>query len=159
MTQLKHVSAELLRALQQQNLRLAIAESCTGGLICHSITQHPGASDVLNAGFVTYSNASKTRLLGVPEQLINKEGAVSEAVALSMAQGAFDQTNASIAVASTGIAGPGGASAEKPVGTVYLALKTAHQHVAVLKHFSGNRNAISEQASLAALELCLNAIT
>ena len=100
---------------------LATAESCTGGLIAGLITSVPGSSDVLDCGFVTYSNAAKTRMTGVPAELISRHGAVSEEVARAMAEGALRHSAANIAVAVTGVAGPGGGTAAKPVGLVHCA--------------------------------------
>ncbi len=112
----------LLAELQQRTLRLATAESCTGGLLAGLLTEIPGASAILERGFVTYSNAAKTSLLGVDAQLIERVGAVSEEVARAMAEGALTHAPVDVAVAVTGIAGPDGGSAEKPVGLVYLAV-------------------------------------
>lgn len=106
---------------RKQGLRIATAESCTGGLIAALLTEIPGSSDVLERGFVLYSNAAKTDLLGVPAELITDHGAVSEAIARAMAEGAMKKSNAQIAVAVTGIAGPGGGTALKPVGLVHIA--------------------------------------
>ena len=112
---------QLLEALRKQGLTLACAESCTGGLICACLTEIPGASDVVERGFVTYSNAAKSEMLDVPAAMIGTHGAVSKQVAGAMAQGALAHSRADIAVAVTGIAGPGGGSAEKPVGLVFIA--------------------------------------
>jgi nicotinamide-nucleotide amidase len=103
-------------------LLIVTAESCTGGLIAASLAAVPGASAVLERGFVTYSNEAKTELLGVPADLIAARGAVSREVALAMAEGALKHSPAQIAVAVTGIAGPGGGSAEKPVGLVHIGI-------------------------------------
>ena len=111
----------LLDALREQGLKLVCAESCTGGLICACLTEIPGSSDIVERGFVTYSNAAKCEVLDVPEAMIETHGAVSEEVAGAMAQGALDHSRADIAVAVTGIAGPGGGSEEKPVGLVFIA--------------------------------------
>jgi nicotinamide-nucleotide amidase len=102
-------------------LRLATAESCTGGLAAGLITSIPGASDVFDCGFVTYSNTAKTTLLGVPESLIARHGAVSEEVALAMAEGALARSGADLSVSVTGVAGPAGGSSAKPVGLVHIA--------------------------------------
>jgi nicotinamide-nucleotide amidase len=112
---------EILDRARTQGLRIAAAESCTGGLIAALFTEIPGSSDVFERGFVTYSNEAKEDLLGVPADLIHRHGAVSEQVARAMAEGALKHSLAQIAVAVTGIAGPGGGSAEKPVGLVYIA--------------------------------------
>ena len=112
----------LLSAYEAAGLRIATAESCTGGLVAGLLTAVPGSSAVVERGFVTYSNAAKTGMLGVPADLIAAEGAVSEAVARAMAEGALARSEAQAAVAITGVAGPGGGSAHKPVGLVHLAL-------------------------------------
>lgn len=114
-------AAELLAACRRGGLTLATAESCTGGLIAAILTEVPGSSDVVERGFIVYSNRAKTDLLGVPADLIEAHGAVSEAVARAMASGALDRSPATLAMAVTGVAGPGGGSLEKPVGLVHLA--------------------------------------
>lgn len=102
-------------------LKVATAESCTGGLVAGYLTEIAGSSDVFERGFVTYSNEAKSELLGIPETLINTHGAVSEAVSRAMAEGAIAASRADLAVSVTGVAGPGGGSAEKPVGLVHFA--------------------------------------
>jgi len=121
LAELKQSASDLLDALRAQGLMLAAAESCTGGLISACLTEIPGSSDVLERGFVTYSNAAKTEMLGVPPEMIESHGAVSEEVAGAMASGALTFSKADISVAVTGIAGPGGGSDDKPVGLVHLA--------------------------------------
>ena len=111
----------LLDEARAKGLRLATAESCTGGLVAAALTEIAGASDVFDRGFVTYSNAAKSEMLGVPDELIAAHGAVSAEVARAMALGAVDRSLADVAVAVTGVAGPGGGSAEKPVGLVHFA--------------------------------------
>jgi nicotinamide-nucleotide amidase len=111
----------VLAEARAQKLRIATAESCTGGLIAGLLTEIPGSSDVLDRGFVVYSNRAKTDMLNVPGDLIADLGAVSEAVARCMAEGAVENSNAHMAVAVTGIAGPGGGTAMKPVGLVHIA--------------------------------------
>jgi len=106
---------------RDKQLKLATAESCTGGLIAAALTEIPGASDVLDRGFIVYSNNAKTKLLGVRAAIIMRHGAVSEEVARAMAEGALKNSAAEIAVSCTGIAGPTGGSAGKPIGLVYLA--------------------------------------
>ena len=118
---LRAQAEELLAAARAQKLRIVTAESCTGGLIAGLLTEIPGSSDVVERGFVTYSNEAKEDLLDVPGELIHAHGAVSAEVARSMAQGALKHSLAQLAVAVTGIAGPGGGSATKPVGLVYVA--------------------------------------
>lgn len=105
---------------------VATVESCTGGLIAASLTEIAGSSAVVEAGFVTYSNAAKTQLVGVPEDLLVAHGAVSQPVAIAMAEGALLHCGASVSVSVTGVAGPGGGSAEKPVGTVHMACAGRH---------------------------------
>ena len=114
-------AASLVAALRGSGMMLATAESCTGGLIAAAITEVAGSSEVFDRGFVTYSNAAKTELLGVGAGLIEHHGAVSEQVALAMATGALRHSQADLAFAVTGVAGPGGGSADKPVGLVHLA--------------------------------------
>jgi nicotinamide-nucleotide amidase len=118
-------AARLLDAFRARGLRLATAESCTGGLIAALLTEMPGSSDVVERGFVTYSNAAKQENLGVPKALIDAHGAVSEVVTRAMAEGALTHSHADIAVSVTGVAGPGGGSAAKPVGLVHLAAARA----------------------------------
>ena len=112
---------KLLGDLRARKLRVATAESCTGGLIAGYLTEIPGASDVLDRGFVTYSNEAKAELLGVPMAMITDKGAVSADVARAMAEGALGVSRAHISVAVTGIVGPGGGTPAKPVGLVYIA--------------------------------------
>ena len=111
----------LLSDLRAKHLRVATAESCTGGLVAALLTEVPGSSDVVERGFVTYSNEAKHELLGVPEALLAQHGAVSEHVVRAMATGALAHSHADVAVSITGVAGPGGGTAEKPVGLVHLA--------------------------------------
>jgi len=114
-------AAELLAEARNRDVTIATAESCTGGLLAATLTAVPGASDVFERGFVTYSNASKSEMLGVPVWLIERHGAVSEDVARAMAGGALTHSRATIAIAVTGVAGPGGGTVEKPVGLVHFA--------------------------------------
>lgn len=114
-------AAVLLDRLRAQGLRLATAESCTGGLIAALFTETAGSSDVVERGFVTYSNAAKTELLGVADDLLTRHGAVSEPVAREMVQGALTHSHADVAVSVTGVAGPGGGTDAKPVGLVHIA--------------------------------------
>ncbi len=115
------LAEEVLRLARSHGLTIATAESCTGGLVAGALTEVPGASEVLNRGFVTYSNAAKTEMLGVPAALIEGHGAVSESVARAMAEGACSAARTAIAVAITGVAGPGGGTEAKPVGLVHFA--------------------------------------
>jgi nicotinamide-nucleotide amidase len=136
-------AAALLDACRARRLKLATAESCTGGMIAAALTAIAGSSDVVECGFVVYSNAAKSELLGVPAELITRVGAVSEEVACAMAQGALARSQAQLAIAVTGVAGPGGGSATKPVGLVHLAC--ARRAIPILhrrKLFPGDRTAI-----------------
>lgn len=112
----------LLALCRDKGLQIATAESCTGGLIAGCLTEIAGSSDVVERGFVTYSNAAKNEMLGVPADMIETHGAVSAEVAEAMARGALDRSHADLAVSATGIAGPGGATPNKPVGLVYLGI-------------------------------------
>ncbi len=120
--EMKDRAAALLDAYRQRGLKIATAESCTGGLVAALLTEIAGSSAVVERGFVTYSNEAKTELIGVPASLIAAHGAVSEPVACAMAEGAVAHSYADVAVAITGIAGPGGATANKPVGLVHFGL-------------------------------------
>ena len=119
----------LVDEARQRSLRIVTAESCTGGLVASAICSVAGASDVFERGFITYSNRAKQELLGVPGDLIADLGAVSEPVARMMAEGALANSNAHLAVAITGVAGPGGGTRMKPVGTVHIATARANQPV------------------------------
>ena len=116
------LAAEVLEAARTRGDLIATAESCTGGLVAGALTAVPGSSDVFDRAFVTYSNTAKSQMLGVPFWLIEKHGAVSEEVARAMAGGALTHSAASLVVAITGIAGPGGGTPEKPVGLVHFAV-------------------------------------
>lgn len=132
------ISAQLLA----RGWMLATAESCTGGMIAAACTDLAGSSQWFERGFVTYSNAAKTEMLGVPAALIEAHGAVSEPVARAMAEGAVAHSRAQVSVAVTGVAGPTGGSAEKPVGTVWLAWGVDGQIYSELRHFPGHRAAV-----------------
>ena len=148
----------LAEALRSRGERLATAESCTGGLIAAACTAVAGSSDWFERGFVTYTNAAKTELLGVDAALIAVHGAVSEPVALAMAAGALACSPAQWAVAVTGIAGPGGAVPGKPVGTVWLAWGRAGAVQAECLHLPGDRAAVREATVHAALARLLDAL-
>lgn len=119
------LAAAVLAAARARGVTIATAESCTGGLVAGALTEIAGSSDVVDRGFVTYSNAAKTAVLGVDAALVEANGAVSEPVARAMAEGAVRVSGAGAAVAVTGVAGPGGGSAEKPVGLVHFAVAVA----------------------------------
>ena len=148
--------APLADALRARGWRVATAESCTGGLIAAACTALPGSSDWFERGFVTYSNAAKSEQLGVPALSIAQHGAVSEAVVRAMAEGALLRSPADVAVAVTGVAGPSGGSADKPVGLVWLA--TARRGGAVQAErlqLNGDRAAVRARTAQAALERLL----
>lgn len=126
---------ELVRALRNKRWTVATAESCTGGLLAGAITDIAGASDVFDRGYVTYSNAAKTEMLGVPSTLIAAHGAVSEAVARAMAEGCLRNSSAHIAISVTGIAGPGGGSDAKPIGLVHFACATQEKTLHLERRF------------------------
>jgi len=115
------LAADVVATCTERGLTIVTAESCTGGLIAAALTEVPGSSAVIDRGFITYSDAAKTEMLGVPADLIDRDGAVSEAVARAMAEGALAHSHADIAVAVTGIAGPSGGTVEKPVGLAHIA--------------------------------------
>ena len=143
-------------ALRSRGLRLATAESCTGGLIAAACTSLAGSSDWFERGFVSYSNEAKTELLGVPQELLAAHGAVSEAVVRAMAEGALQRSSAQRAVAVTGIAGPGGATQDKPVGTVWLAVaRSDGGTTALLLQLAGDRAAVRHQTVTRALRALL----
>jgi len=162
---LNAVQAEVLAladALRRRGWTMASAESCTGGLIAAACTAVAGSSDWFERGFVSYSNAAKTEMLGVDAALIAEHGAVSEAVARAMAQGAVERAGVELGVAVTGIAGPGGATPGKPVGTVWLALAVRNpagerQLHAERLQLAGDRAAVREQTVRVALRRLLDA--
>lgn len=149
----------LVHAAWAKGLTIATAESCTGGLIAAAITEVAGASSVFMRGFVTYANEAKVEVLGVPEAVLERVGAVSEEVARAMAEGALARADTDIAVSATGIAGPGGGSEAKPVGLVHLAAArrggaTIHERAV----FAGDRQAVRAQAVETALALLLQQV-
>jgi nicotinamide-nucleotide amidase len=149
----------LLEACRAGGLHIATAESCTGGLIAAALTAIAGSSDVVDRGFVTYSNEAKTEMLGVPADLIAAVGAVSEPVARAMAAGALSRAGVEMAVAVTGIAGPGGGSAEKPVGLVWFGLARAGREVRTLRRvFPGDRTEVRRATVAQALALLRAAV-
>ena len=140
------------RVMIAKGWKLTVAESCTGGGLAYAITSIGGSSAWFEQGFVTYSNTAKKQQLGISHTVLNKFGAVSGQVVLAMARGALGVVNADIAVAISGIAGPGGGTIEKPVGTVWVAWATKDTQYNRLFEFSGDRQSIREQAIAAALE-------
>ena len=155
---LQKKAEKLIIICKQKNLTVVTAESCTGGLVSAVITSVAGSSEILDRGFVSYSNKSKTEILGVPEGLILEFGAVSEEVSISMAEGAIRGSWADLAVSVTGIAGPTGGSENKPVGLVHFCLaKREMPSIPVKRMFYGSREEIRTEATGTALELLLQA--
>ena len=149
----------LLDRYRKAGRRLATAESCTGGMVAARLTDIAGSSDVVERGFVTYSNEAKIELLGVSAELLQHYGAVIAQVARAMADGALAHSRADIAISITGIAGPGGAVPGKPVGLVYLALAAkGHDTRVERQHFDGDRQAVRSAALERALELLDSAL-
>lgn len=146
------LSARLGEHLRRFNAQVTTAESCTGGGIAEAITRIPGSSAWFEAGYVTYSNAQKTRQLQVPEVLFGQVGAVSQEVVEAMVRGAQAASGARFAVAVSGVAGPDGGSPAKPVGTVWLAWGDGERLLSERRHFDGDREAVRRQTVIAALE-------
>lgn len=149
--------SKLFKCLEAKSWMLATAESCTGGLIAARVTDIAGSSAYFDRGFVTYSNDSKTRQLGVPAALIDEFGAVSKEVAEAMAKGVLEHAKAQLAISVTGIAGPTGGTPEKPVGLVYIGIATWDGAKVYEHRFSGDRAAIRAQTAAHALEYALEA--
>ena len=156
---LEGLAAQLADALRRRGWKLAVAESCTGGGLGYLLTSLPGSSDWFERGFVTYSNTAKREMLGVTAAVLSQHGAVSEATARAMAKGALAQSPADIAVAITGIAGPGGGSLQKPVGTVCLAYAADDNVQAITRRFGGDRQQVRAGAMEAAIQLLLHHLT
>lgn len=152
------LAEDVIKRYSAHDLMIATAESCTGGLIAAHLTDIPGSSSVLDRGFVTYSNDAKSEMLGIPATLIEEHGAVSEDVAGAMATGALTNSKADVAIAVTGIAGPGGGSEEKPVGLVYIACIKKGSEAIVSKELFGDigRDQVREKTVLKALEMLLD---
>ncbi len=152
---LQNKASEILKTAEQKNLKIAIAESCTGGLLSALFTDIEGSSKVFDRAFITYSNQAKIEMLQVKKELLDKYGAVSGEVAVSMAQGVIKNSTADISIAITGIAGPEGGSLEKPVGLVYISIlnRKCPQRIIVRKfNFSGDRNEVRKSSIIEALE-------
>jgi nicotinamide-nucleotide amidase len=149
---------EVVDAARSRGVRIVTAESCTGGLVAAALTSVAGSSDVFEAGLVTYSNEAKADLLGASADLIARRGAVSAQAARAMAEGAIERTRAALAVAVTGIAGPGGGSVEKPIGLVYFATALAGGETLLHREvFAGrDRAGVREAATCTALELLMD---
>lgn len=157
---IESLAHNLVRELREQGRMLVTAESCTGGWVAQAVTAIPGSSNCFDRGFVTYSNLSKQEMLGVDAQTIEKHGAVSEAVVQEMTNGVLQRSPADLCVAISGIAGPGGGSEEKPVGTVWIAWQQRGKEAAS-KHyiFSGDREQVRQQAVDMALRGLLDIVS
>lgn len=151
-----NLCCEVLSALTGQTL--ATAESCTGGMLGAGLTDVPGSSAVYKGGVISYTNEVKERLLGVPKDLLGREGAVSAPVAEAMALGACKVLCADYAVSVTGLAGPGGDDYGNPVGTVYIGCASPERIISKVYHFQGNRESVRKQAAVSALELLLHEV-
>ena len=145
--------------LKKKRLKIATAESCTGGLIAHTLTNVSGSSEYFDRGVISYSNSAKTELLDVPERIISKYGAVSQYVAKAMAIGIRNKSNADIGLSTTGIAGPTGGTKEKPVGLVYIGVSTKEDTIVKKFQFGGNRTQNKYDTCIAALEMLLDVLT
>ena len=144
--ELKAKIADLADVLKDRNLKVATAESCTGGMIAAALTELPGASDWFDRGFVTYNNTAKHEMLGVSQSILEKYGAVSNDCVAQMVAGALKNSNAQVAVAVSGIAGPGGEEPGKPVGTVFLGWGLKDEMPNIIRfHFEGDRQQVREQ--------------
>ena len=153
MEQLEDLARQVGQALKRHGLMLATAESCTGGWVAQAVTSVTGSSEWFDRGFVTYTNIAKRELLGVKTATLTRHGAVSEPTARAMAEGALAHSHADLTVAITGIAGPAGGTAEKPVGMVCFAWAARKQPTqSRTQRFSGDREAVRRQAVMAALE-------
>ena len=146
-----NLTKTLAQILLSRNWTVALAESCTGGLVCATLTELAGSSEWFERGFITYSNEAKADCLGVPPELIEAHGAVSEQVAKAMAEGARINSRSDIAISITGIAGPTGGSTEKPVGTVCFGWATENQTLTKTMRFDGDRQMVRQQATEFAL--------
>jgi len=150
---MKNLAQKVGETLLQKGIKLATAESCTGGWVAQAVTAVPGSSGWFDCGFVSYSNRAKQKMLGVDLDVLEKSGAVSEPVVAQMAEGALRNSEADIAVAISGIAGPEGGTEDRPVGTVWLAWAiTGQPTVTCLSFFNGDRDEIRQQAVEQALE-------
>lgn len=156
-TDLTDMADVVIREATKHGKMIATAESCTGGLISSCLTDVAGSSAAFLCGFVTYANETKTRLLGVPVDAITEFGAVSDIVAAAMSEGALAHAGADLAVSVTGVAGPGGGTADKPVGLVYLSLAESGEDAVIKRYiFAGTRDDIRRSTVGAALELILS---
>ena len=154
------LSAQLIKTARAQNVTLATAESCTGGLIGAAITATAGSSSIFHGGIIAYHNDVKINQLGVDPNSLDTDGAVSEPIAVQMARGCRERLGVDIAVSVTGVAGPGGGSEDKPVGTVWIGLATENGTTAKLHNFPDmSRNKVRDYTCLAALKTCIQTLS
>jgi len=150
---MQKIALKIHSLLLKRHKTIAVAESCTGGLLASIITRNPGSSKYFILGVVTYSNTAKAKILGIPKALIAKKGAVSKEVAILLAQKVRKVAKTDLGIGITGIAGPGGAIPQKPVGTVYICVASDKRFICRKFKFSGTRTAIQKKSALKALEL------
>lgn len=150
---------KIILKLKEKGMHVTCAESCTGGMIAAALVNVAGVSEVFDAGFVTYANYAKHKILGVEEEALRTYGAVSRQVARQMAEGAAKQAGAEASVAVTGIAGPDGGTLEKPVGLVYIGCSVNGKIVVTENHFKGDRMEVRKQTTKAALELLYSCLS
>lgn len=150
---------KIVALLKIQNQTLAVAESCSGGLLSHRLTNIPGSSAFFVGGVIAYDNSVKIKFLKIPPQTLHQHGAVSAEVALAMAKNVRKLFRTDLGLGITGIAGPGGGTARKPVGLVYIAVADVQQALVIHKIFTGNRRAIKKHAATAALKLLIPSLT
>jgi len=153
------LEVDLGKSLRNNGLTLALAESCTGGLVAHVVTNVPGSSDYFDRGIVSYSNMAKRELLNVRERSLMEHGAVSEKVALEMARGVKDNAGTEIGLSTTGIAGPAGGTQEKPVGLVYVGLVIADEDYVRRLNLDGDRKTNKSLTARRALEFLLDEVS
>ena len=149
---------KLIKTLKKNNYSLSIAESCTGGLLANRLTNIPGSSVVFLLGIIAYSNSAKNKILKIPRKIIQNYGAVSLTTARLMSENARKLGNSSLGVGITGLAGPGGAAQDKPVGTVFIALSSKNKSLVNKFHFKGNRREIKRKTAQKALQMLLEFI-
>ncbi|HNX13914.1 MAG TPA: CinA family protein [Oscillospiraceae bacterium] len=157
---MEKIAEQLVALLKEKNMKISAAESCTGGLLCKLLTDVPGCSAVLDMSAVTYANEAKTALLGVSEQILEDMGAVSSSCAASMVRGILRLSGADVGVAITGIAGPDGGSADKPVGTIFIAVGKPGKYWVKKRQFDNKaaREQIRNASALAAFEMALKLV-
>lgn len=150
---MERIAKQIHRLLIKKDKNIAVAESCTGGQLCHLLTEIPGSSKYFNLGIVAYSNRAKESILKIPKNTIAEKGAVSQEIAKLLAKSIRLIAKTDFGIGVTGIAGPGGGTKEKPVGTVFIAVDSKNKTICEKFHFTGNRPTIRKKSALKALEL------